>query len=270
MRRKPRIGLALGAGGARGFAHIGVLQVLEEIGVPIDMIAGSSMGSLIGAFYCTGMETRYMETLAINLKRRHWIDFSVVPKMGFVNGARIMEMVRFLTKDQNIEDLPIPFAVVATDVQKGERVVYREGAVHQAVRGSISIPGIFMPHRYQGRMLIDGGVVDRVPINVVREMGADLVIAVDVGLYDRETEVKSIFDVIFQSIEIMEREILRTRILNADVIVRPDVGHISSTAFTNIEEAIACGRQAAERVAELILKTIAEWQEGECADGIEA
>ncbi|ARU62398.1 esterase [Tumebacillus avium] len=268
--RRPRIGLALGAGGARGFAHIGVLQVLEKMGVQVDMIAGSSMGSMIGSFYCSGMDTRYMESLAVNLKRRHWIDFTVVPKMGFVNGTRIMEMVRFLTKDQNLEDLKIPLAVVATDIQKGERVVFREGPAYHAVRGSISIPGIFMPHRYQGRVLVDGGVIDRVPINVAREMGADIVIAVDVGLYDRETEVKGIFDVIFQSIEIMEREILRTRILNADVIVRPDVGHISSTAFSNIEEVIAHGREATERVAELIRKTIDEWQGGEYADGTEA
>jgi NTE family protein len=266
--RRPRIGLALGAGGARGFAHVGVLQVLEKMGVTIDMIAGSSMGSLVGALYCTGMETKYLESLAVNLKRRHWIDFTV-PKMGFVNGSRIMEMVRFLTKGMNIEDLPIPLSIVATDVEKGERVVFREGPIHQAVRGSISIPGIFTPHRYQGRLLIDGGVIDRVPIHVCREMGADIVIAVDVGLYDKEAQVKSIFDVIFQSIEIMEREILRTRMLDADVVLRPDVGHISSTAFTQIDECVLHGREAAERVAEHIRNTIEDWKGGAFPDGIE-
>jgi NTE family protein len=259
---KPRIGIALGAGGARGFAHIGVFQVLEKMGIQVDMVAGSSMGSLIGAYFCTGMDTHYMETLAVSLKRRHWIDFTV-PKMGFVNGARIMDMVRFLTKNMNIEDLQIPLAVVATDVEKGERVVFREGPIHQAVRGSISIPGIFTPHRYQGRLLIDGGVIDRVPVHVAREMGADIVIAVDVGLFERETQVKSIFDVIFQSIEIMEREILRSRMIDADIVVRPDVGHISSTAFTGIDECIVRGREATERVAELIRSTIDGWYEKE-------
>lgn len=263
--RTPRIGLALGAGGARGFAHVGVLQVLEKMGIHIDFIAGSSMGSLVGAFYCNGMDIKYLEQLAINLKRRHWIDFTV-PKMGFVNGTRIMEMVKFLTKGKNIEDLQVPLAIVATDVEKGERVVYREGPIYQAVRGSISIPGIFTPHRYQGRLLIDGGVIDRVPIHVAREMGSDLVIAVDVGLFDREAQVKSIFDVIFQSIEIMEREILRSRMLDADIVIRPDVGHISSTAFTQIDDAIRLGREATEQVAELIRRTIDEWKGGAIQD----
>jgi NTE family protein len=259
---QPKIGLALGAGGARGFAHVGVLQVLEKMGVQVDMIAGSSMGSLVGALYCSGMETHYIEQLAVNLKRRHWIDFSVVPKMGFVNGQRFQEMCRFLTKGQNLEDLPVPLAVIATDVEKGERVVFREGPIHEAVRASISIPGIFVPHRYLGRVLVDGAVIDRVPVQVAREMGADIVIAVDVGLYDKATPVKSVFDVISQSIEIMEREILRTRILNADVVIRPEVGHISSTAFTQIDECVALGREACERVAEHIRNTIENWQGG--------
>ncbi|HEU4963067.1 MAG TPA: patatin-like phospholipase family protein [Bacilli bacterium] len=257
--RRPRIGLALGAGGARGFAHVGVLQVLEQMNVPIDLIAGSSMGALVGALYCSGMETKYIESLAVNLKRRHWIDFTV-PKMGFVNGNRIMEMVRFLTKSKNLEDMDVPLNVVATDVERGERVVFRDGPTWEAVRGSISIPGIFVPHRYRGHLLIDAAVTDRVPIQVAREMGADLVIAVDVGLYEKTTEVKGIFDVIFQSIEIMEREIVRSRILNADVVLRPDVGHISSTAFTGIDDCIARGREATERVADLIRKTIDEWE----------
>lgn len=259
--QRPKIGLALGAGGARGFAHVGVMQALENMNVPIDMIAGSSMGALVGALYCSGMETKYVESLAVNLKRRHWIDFTV-PKMGFVNGNRIMEMIRFLTKQKNLEDLDVPLHVIATDVEKGERVVFKEGPTWEAVRGSISIPGIFVPHRYQGRLLIDAAVTDRVPIQAAKEMGADIVIAVDVGLYEKETEVKSIFDVIFQSIEIMEREIVRTRILDADVVIRPDVGHISSTAFTQIDDCVRLGREACEQVAEHIRKTIDDWTSG--------
>jgi NTE family protein len=257
--RKPKIGLALGAGGARGFAHIGVLQVLEKIGLPIDCIAGSSMGSLVGAFYCTGMETHYMEKLAIHLKRRHWIDFTV-PRMGFVSGVKIMEMVRFLTKEMNFEDVSIPLAIVATDVEKGERVVFREGPIYRAVRASIAIPGIFVPARIDNRVLVDGGVIDRVPITVCREMGADIVIAVDVGLTEKEVSVKNIIDVFFQTIEIMEREILKTHILNADILIRPDVGHISSTAFTQVEETIALGRKAAEEMADIIKRTVENWK----------
>ncbi|GAX90411.1 patatin-like phospholipase family protein [Effusibacillus lacus] len=261
----PKIGLALGAGGARGLAHIGVLQVLNEAGIPVDAIAGSSMGALIGAFYVSGMETRYMEMLAKNLKRKHFTDFTV-PKLGFVTGNKITEMIRLLTKDMAIEDAAIPFAVVATDVEKGERVVFRKGPIYRAVRSSISIPGVFVPYLYENRVLVDGGVIDRVPVSVCRELDVDLVIAVDVGLYNKELPVKNIFDVFFQSIEIMEREILKTRILDADIVIRPDVGHISTTAFVNVDECIEEGRVAARKVLDHIWQTIEEWK-GEHAVG---
>lgn len=257
---RPKIGLALGAGGARGFAHIGVLQVLQKKRIPIDCLAGCSMGSLIGALYCTGMDIHFMEKLALHLKRRHWIDFTV-PKMGFVSGMKILEMVRFLTKEMNFEDTKIPFAVVATDVEKGERVVFREGPIYRAVRASVAIPGIIVPFRIGDRLLVDGGVMDRVPVSVCREMGADLVIAVDVGVVEREVAVKSIIDVFFQTIDIMEREIFKWRILDADLVIRPEVGHISSTAFTQVEETIALGRQAAEKQVEAIQELIKEWKE---------
>ncbi|BCJ85138.1 patatin-like phospholipase family protein [Effusibacillus dendaii] len=255
----PKIGLALGAGGARGFAHVGVLQVFEENGIPVDALAGSSMGSLVAAFYASGMETKYMEMLAVNLKRKHWIDFTI-PKIGFVSGNKITEMLKLLTKGMHIENARIPLAIVATDIEKGERVIFHEGPMYQAVRASISIPGVFVPYPYRDRLLVDGGVIDRVPITPCRELGVDLVIAVDVGLYDQELQVKSIFDVFFQSIEIMEREILKTRILDASHVIRPDVGHISSTAFTQIEECIERGRQAALEAVEPIRQLIEKWK----------
>lgn len=257
--KRPKLGLALGAGGARGFAHVGVLEVLEEAGIPIDAISGSSMGSLVGGFYVTGMEIRYIKMLATNLKRKHWIDFTV-PKMGIVAGDKIHEMIAFLTKGMNIEDANIPFSVVATDIEAAERVVYRSGPIHEAVRASISIPGVFVPHRYEDRLLVDGGVVDRVPISVCREMGVDIVVAVDVGLFDKTMPVRNMMDVFFQSIEIMEREILRTRMLDADFVIRPDVGHISSTNFMHVEECIDEGRRAAEQVVDQLRVLIDAWE----------
>ncbi|MFC4766052.1 patatin-like phospholipase family protein [Effusibacillus consociatus] len=261
----PKIGLALGAGGARGLAHIGVLEVLQEEGIPIDAMAGSSMGSLIAAFYASGMETRYMELLATNLKRKHFTDFTV-PKLGFVAGNKACEIIQLLTKNMNIEDAKFPLAIVATDIEKGERVVFREGPMYKAVRASISIPGVFVPYVYNNRVLVDGGVIDRVPITPCRELGVDLVVAVDVGLYNKELPVKNIFDVFFQSIEIMEREILKTRILDANVLIRPDVGHISTTAFVQVEECIEEGRNAARQVMGHIRQTIENWK-GELAVG---
>jgi NTE family protein len=265
MKRRPKIVLALGSGGARGFAHIGVLQVLEEMGIPLYGIAGASIGSVVGSFYASGMELRYIESLAVHMKRRLWLDFTY-PKMGFVAGTKITEMIRLLTQDKQFEDLNMPLAVVATDILNGERVVFRSGPVYLAVRASLSIPGIFVPVNIDGRLLIDGGVIDRVPIPVAREMGADIVIGVDVGLYDSLPPVKSIFDVILQSIDIMEREIMKIRSQEADLLIRPKVGHISSTAFTDVEECIELGRQAMREQADQLLELIRQFEGSEQSD----
>ncbi|RXT15069.1 patatin-like phospholipase family protein [Ammoniphilus sp. CFH 90114] len=248
---KPKVGLALGSGGARGIAHIGVIKVLEEEGIPIDYISGSSMGSLVGAFYAAGISPDMMKKLAINLKRKYWIDLTV-PKMGFVAGDKIKEMVRILTHGKNIEELEIPLAIVATDLEKGERVVFTKGPVFQAVRASVSIPGIFVPEMVDGKMLVDGGVIDRVPVTVVKDMGADVVIGVDVGMISSVGKFTSIFDIIAQTIQVMEREIFRFRISEADVMVTPEVGAYSATSFNEIEELIQAGERAArEAITEI-------------------
>lgn len=257
--RKPKVGLALGSGGARGLAHIGVLKALEAHGIEVDMLAGSSMGSLIAAVYANGIEPHMMEKLALNLKRKHWLDLTV-PGMGFVAGEKIKQLIRLLTHGKRIEELSKELAVVATDIETGERVVFREGPVDQAVRASISIPGIFVPERVGDRLLVDGGVIDRVPITVIRDMGADLVIAVDVAQFDTPMKVTTIFDVIAQTIDVMEREILRHQILAADLVIRPDVGHYSSIAYTGVEEIIALGERAGLDSVERIKELIADWE----------
>ncbi|WP_232696985.1 patatin-like phospholipase family protein [Brevibacillus daliensis] len=259
-KRRPKIGLALGSGGARGFAHIGVLKVLDEHDIPIDFIAGSSMGSMVGALYANQIEPHMIEKLAANLKRKYWLDV-MMPKMGFVSGQKIKEIIRLLTHGKNIEDLAIPLAVVATDIENGERVVFREGPVDVAVRSSISIPGIFVPERVNGRLLVDGGVIDRVPITVTKEMGADIVIGIDVANFDTVMKVTTIFDVIAQTIDVMEREILRYRILSADLLIRPEVGHISSLAYSNCNEIVDLGEKAALFYVDQIKEMIENWEE---------
>jgi NTE family protein len=259
QKRKPKVGLALGSGGARGFAHIGVLKAFEANNIEIDMLAGSSMGSLIAAVYANGIEPRMMEKLALNLKRKHWLDLTV-PSLGFVSGEKIKQLIRLLTHGKRIEELKKALAVVATDIETGERVVFREGPVDQAVRASISIPGIFVPERVGDRLLVDGGVIDRVPVTVTREMGADIVIAVDVAQFDTPMKVNSIFGVIAQTIDVMEREILRHRILAADLVIRPDVGHYSSIAYTGVEEIIAAGERSGLEHVERIKEMIANWE----------
>ncbi|MCS1351372.1 patatin-like phospholipase family protein [Mechercharimyces sp. CAU 1602] len=257
---RPKVGLALGAGGARGLAHIGVIKVLVDAGIPIDYIAGSSMGSLVGSIYASGFPIHMAEQLAVNLKRKVWLDFTI-PKKGLLSGEKARELVRLLTKKKRLEELDIPTAVVATDLTQGKRVVFTHGPTDEAVRASISIPGIFEPVRQGEQVLVDGGVIDRVPISVVREMGADLVIAVDVHPRSPSTQINTIFDVILESIILMEREILSERILDADVIIHPDMDRISATAFTEAKTCIARGVEAATIQVERIQHLIDHWGE---------
>lgn len=258
-KRKPKVGVALGSGGARGFAHIGVLKALETHGIEVDMLAGSSMGSLIAAVYANGIDPHMMGKLALNLKRKHWLDLTV-PSLGFIAGDKIKQLIRLLTHGKQIEELNKPLAIVATDIESGERVVFREGPIDQAVRASISIPGIFVPEKVGNRLLVDGGVIDRVPVTVIRDMGADIVIAVDVAQFDTPMKVSTIFDVIAQTIDVMEREILRHRIIAADLVIRPDVGHYSSIAYSGVEEIIDLGERAGIEHVERIHELIANWE----------
>ena len=248
---EPKIGLALGSGGARGFAHIGVLKVLKEANIPIHCIAGSSMGSLVGCIYAVHENPYMMEKLAVHLKLKHWIDFTV-PKMGLVAGEKVSELIRLLTHGKRLEDLRIPTAVVATDLVTGKEVVFTEGPIDKAVRASIAIPGIFNPVVDDGRVLVDGGVVNRVPIKAVRALGADLVIAVDVVAEIPKIEIRSLFDVISQTIDVMERHVFQRQAELADVLIQPKVGHVSSTDFIQAAGCIAAGEAAArEKIADI-------------------
>jgi NTE family protein len=256
----PKIGLALGSGGARGFAHLGVLKVLEEENIPISYIAGSSIGALVAALYASGLGLDRLYKLAKSFRRNDFIDLTI-PKMGLIAGKRITEFIRLLTKGKKIEELEIPIAIVATDLQTGAKVVFRQGDVARAVRASISIPGIFVPAEVDGRLLVDGGVVDRVPVSVAREMGADIVIAVDVSPVNVNSEITSIFDVILQSLDILQDEIVSHRQLASDVMIRPRVEAYSSRAFTDIEEIIAIGEEEARKDIAKIRQAIEKWKE---------
>ena len=177
-----KIGLALGAGAARGFAHIGVLKVLDEERIPVDFIAGSSIGALMGAIYAAGVSAREMEEIALNLDRVKTTSFftPTIPYSGLVEGKRITEFIKSIIGNPNIEDLKIPFAAIATDVMSGREVIITKGSAVEAVRASISIPGIFTPCKVNGDFLVDGGLVNPVPVNCVRYMGADFIIAVNI------------------------------------------------------------------------------------------
>lgn len=256
---RPKIGLALGSGGARGFAHLGVIKALQEAGIPIDLIAGSSMGAMIACFYGAGLDIDSLCKFSCAFKRKYYLDFAV-PKMGLITGKRVKDLVRVFTHGKKIEELEIPVGIVATDLKSGEKVVFKKGPIAEAVRASISIPGIFVPEQLNGRLYIDGGVVDRVPVSVAKEMGADLIIAVDVANAINKSEVTSIYDVIMQSIDIMQMELFNHRTIASDVMIRPRVDKFSSRAFTNTDEIITAGEEATREHINKIEQLIEHWK----------
>jgi NTE family protein len=258
MAERKKVGLALGAGGARGLAHIGVLEVLEERGVPIDMISGCSMGSVVGALYANGTGARMIHGLAqqiCSVDYRKIFDLTV-PRTGLIRGQRTDLLIRTLIGDRNFEQLRLPFAVVSACLEDGELRTFSTGNVARAVRASISVPGVFEPVSIDGKTYVDGGVLDRVPAGLVRSMGAVSVIAVDVGYHGgpRPTP-KNIIEVLINSYELQEWEVTRSRLPTADIVIVPDTVNINPAMFNQVEEAVERGRAAAlGKVDELLAK----------------
>jgi len=263
---EPKIGLALGAGGAKGLAHIGVLQVLEEAKIPIHLITGSSMGAAIGSIYAAGAQLEMMAKLAKELNNSHFIDL-VIPKWGLIKGKKAHDLLRLMTHNKNFSELEIPVGIVATDLETGERVVFTEGNVANAVRASIAVPGVVEPFRLDNRLLVDGAVVDRVPAQLAKEMGADLVIAVDLQYHNRvKVEINTIYDVIMQSIELLERQIRNYYSSHADIIVKPKVNDYSWTDFEAAGHFIEKGRLACWEVLDEIKEKIANFNDSETVE----
>jgi NTE family protein len=257
---QPKIGLALGSGGARGIAHIGVLSVLEHHHIPIHAISGSSFGALVGSLYCIGQTIEDMRKFVTYFPPKFWLDYTV-PKMGFVAGDKVLELIRALSKRMNIEEANIPLSIVATNLQKGTRRTFTQGPIAEAVRASISVPGIFVPAKLDGEYYVDGGVIDRVPVEALQDREVDLIIAVDVSWYDTPQPIYTIFDVIAQTIDVMEREIVKYRVLKADMVIRPKVGHYSTNHFSKVDDIILAGEVAARQELDYIKQMIEQWRE---------
>ena len=248
MQKQPfRIGVALGGGAFRGLAHIGCLQVLEENGIKPDIIAGTSMGSLVGGVYACGMDLKMMERFCYTISEKDLVDVTR-PKEGLIAGNRIELMLRTLTGNRTFEQTKIDFAAVATDLALGERAVLREGYVYQAIRASISIPAIFTPYRIGSRTYVDGGVVDRVPIEAVHEMGADYVIGIDVGYHGGEVECEgNIVKIIMHTMEVMEWQIMQRTVNTADINIVPQLAHINLASTAQAAETVRIGREEMEK-----------------------
>jgi NTE family protein len=185
-----KLGIALSGGTAKGFAHIGVLEALEKNKIKIDYLAGTSMGAVVGALYASGMPIKDLKKLAIETKWENLVDFTL-PDRGILSGEKIENFLRVLLKNKKFEDLEIPLAVIAADVHNGEKVIFKKGDVASALRASISIPSIFVPYEYKNRILVDGGVVAPVPVDTVRSMGAEVVIAIDFSTRMKDVIISS-------------------------------------------------------------------------------
>ncbi len=185
----PRIGLALGSGSARGWAHLGVLEALDELGIEIHYIAGCSIGSLVGGVHAAGGGEALRElVLGLDWKELLRVVDPVLPRSGLLDGRKVAATLREIVPAQDIEDLPLPFRALATDLFTGDELQLAEGDLMEAVRASISVPGLFTPVERNGRTLVDGGLANPVPVSVAREMGADFVIAVDINHYNLEAQ----------------------------------------------------------------------------------
>jgi NTE family protein len=249
----PKIGLALGGGAARGFAHIGVIKVLEANGFKPEFIAGTSAGSVVGSLYASGLNAFQLQNLALQLKEENLTDWNMLNR-GVVKGEALQDFVNKAVGNRPLEKLAIPFGAVATDLRSGETVVFRTGNTGQAVRASSTIPGIFSPVSINHHEYVDGGLTEPVPAKAVHDMGADFIIAVDISKDPGSNNTDGLAGELMQIFAIMESVLNRHTLNQADVVIHPNTNHLASTGFDDRHQAILEGERAATAALPELLK----------------
>ena len=244
-RKVPKLGLALGGGAARGFAHIGVIQVLEENGIKPDMVVGTSAGSVVAAFYASGKTGAQLQWLADSMDESQLTDWTV-PFMsrGMLRGEALGRYINTQLNGAKIEDLKIPLGIVATDLQTGDGILFRRGDIATAVRASSAVPSVFEPVRIGNNDYVDGGLVSPVPVLYARQMGADIVIAVDISSRPEDAKTTDMLKVLLQTFSIMGKSISQLEMAQAEVVVRPAMSDVGSTEFAARKKSIEAGRAA--------------------------
>lgn len=245
--KPPRIGLALGGGAARGFAHIGVIQVLEEAGIKPDLVVGTSAGSLVAALYASGRTGPDMATLALAMDEGGITDW-IFPTRGLIRGEALARYVREQTGGRTIEQMKLPLGIVATDLDSGAAILFQRGDTGSAVRASSAVPAVFQPVRIGGREYVDGGLVAPVPVRFARQMGAEMVVAVDILTPPDGNATGDVMRMLLQTFAIMGRSINQFELRDADVVLRPVLAGMSSADFGGRARAIQAGREAAARL----------------------
>jgi len=258
-KSEPKVALVLGGGSAKGFAHVGVLRALEKEKIPIHMIVGTSVGSLIGGIYASNPDSFQLEWTAFKINRGDILDYSVVSsKMGPVQGAKLEAFVEQNAKVKLVEATKIPFYPVATDLNTGQTVTLEKGSLARAIHASSAIPGIFVPVAFGNRTLVDGGVTSNIACEVARSKGATVIIAVNLQKDIKDTDITSVIDVIAQSIAIMMHANSKTKLSYADVILEPDTKGISMFDFSQkkilMEEGIKATERAMPKIKALVGK----------------
>jgi len=253
---RPKIGLALGSGGARGLAHIGVIKILEENNIPIDYISGASIGAVIGGFYSATRDINSIEKLATSTDWRKFVSLLDPSfKTGIFRGDKAKKFLEEYTQKKSFSQLQIPFSVVATDYKTGEAKIISSGDVASAIRASMSVPIAFNPSDHEENILVDGGLSIPVPVDIVRKMGADIIIAVnldgDYFSYSHEKDLR-FHKIALNSINLLRHHLARENIKNADIIITPKVGNILWYEFVTGKKAILAGENATrEKITEL-------------------
>jgi NTE family protein len=248
-KRPPKIGLALGGGAARGFAHVGVIQVLEEAGIRPSLVVGTSAGSLVAAIYASGKNGAQLQAVAETMEEVTITDWTLpIFSRGMFRGDALARYVNKQVDERLIETLPMPLGIVATDLHSGQGVLFQRGDTGTAVRASSAVPAVFTPVKIAGHEYVDGGLVSPVPVRYAKQMGAELVIAVDISSPPEGNQANDTFQVLLQTFAIMGKSINTFELQGADVLVRPALTGVSSADFTSRRKSIEAGRLAMQQL----------------------
>ncbi|MDM7949682.1 patatin-like phospholipase family protein [Hydrogenophaga sp.] len=245
VRRPPRLGLALGGGAARGFAHVGVIQELERNGIRPDLVVGTSAGSLVAALYASGMDAAALERAALSMDEATLTDWMLpILSRGMLRGDALARYVRQAVGGRLLQDMAMPLGVLATDLGSGQGVLFRRGDAAQAVRASSAVPGVFAPVLIAGREYVDGGLVAPVPVGQARSMGAEVVLAVDISADPQGNDASGMLGLLLQTTAIMGQSINRFELASAELVVRPALSGVGSADFASRQRSIEAGRAA--------------------------
>ena len=241
----PRIGLALGGGAARGFAHVGVIQVLEEAGIRPALVTGTSAGSLVAALYASGKNGAQLQHIAESMEDATIADWTLqVLSRGALRGEALAKYVNVQVGQKQIEALPMPLGIVATDLNSGNDIVFQRGDTGTAVRASSAVPAVFQPVKIGSREYVDGGLVSPVPVRAAKKMGAELIIAVDISSPPEAASASGTLEILLQTFTIMGKSINSLELQGADVVIRPQLLGVSSADFGSRKRSIEAGRKA--------------------------